>query len=91
MSSNKKCGNVIFSFHEDLLIKFFHRIVTVVLSFSVNHKQEISKALVNEDNGEQGEEMGTNLQNYCQCLKLCEVSNSDKREYINESNGNTGK
>lgn len=44
-SSNKKCGNSIFSFYEDLDC-VFHRSVTVVLSFSVNHKQENSKALV---------------------------------------------
>lgn len=44
-SSNKKCGSSIFSFCEDLDC-VFHRSVTVVLSFSVNHKQENSKALV---------------------------------------------
>lgn len=56
----------------------FHRSVTIVLSFSVSHKTRSFQGFgKEEDNGEQQEEMGTDLQN-CQCLKLCKVSNNEK-------------
>lgn len=51
---------------------------------SVNHKQETSTVL---DNGEE-EEMGSDLQNYCQYLKLCKVRGNS--EDLGEKNSNEG-
>lgn len=56
----------------------------------MNHKQETSTVL---DNGEE-EEMGSDLQNYCQYLKLCKVRGNSEdlgEKNSNEGNRNIGK
>lgn len=77
----KNMEMLFFSFYEDL-DWVFHRSVTVVLCFSVNCKQETSKALVKKRTMG-NEEMCTDPQNYWECLKLCTVSNC-KEDFLEQ-------